>query len=69
MPHGRAPALYNHLDHSIVVFEDEQRCPLAGDVCVWRNMVDAVWSPLVRHERFRLLRFDVVHGISPSWRY
>ena len=33
-----------------------------------KNTPNTVCQPLVRHERFRLLGLDVVHGISPRWR-
>ena len=36
-----------YFDHPIVVFKNEKRCPLAGDVRVWRN---TVCYPFVRHE-------------------
>ena len=40
--HGLAQAFSDHLDHRIIIFENKERCPLAGDVCVWRNIVNTV---------------------------
>ena len=41
MSHGRVPAFCD-LDHRIVIFKNEKRCPVTKDVCVWRNKIDAV---------------------------
>ena len=65
---GWTSATYDNLDHSIIVFKDDKRRPLAGTVRVWRNVVYAICQPLVRHERFRLLVFGVVQRISPCQR-
>ena len=69
MSHGWAPAFDDHLDHSIVVFRNEKRCSLSGDVNVWRNKINAVRqnpSTLWTTSFFR--PWFVVHGIAPSWR-
>ena len=55
---------YDHFDHRIIIFKNTQRCSLVRDVCVWRNIIDMELLPLVRHESFRLLGFNVAHGIS-----
>ena len=57
----RAPTFYDHLDHNIILFKTKQSRSLAGDVWVWRNRFNTVCFPLVHHERFRLLKFGVVH--------
>ena len=66
MSHGRAPAFDDHLDHRIIIFEEKQRRSLAGDVRVWRHVINAVCQLVVRHDRFCLLVFDVVHGRGHS---
>ena len=38
--HGWPSAFEDHLDHNIVIFECKKRCPLAGDQCVWRNIIN-----------------------------
>ena len=61
MSYRRAPTFYDHLDHNIILFKTKQSRSLAGDVWVWRNRFNTVCFPLVHHERFRLLKFGVVH--------
>ena len=41
--HGRTSAFHDHLDHRTIGFKNEKRCPFAGAVSVWRNIVYAVW--------------------------